>query len=87
MGKYTLPNNQMENELQGRSAHEIESIPECVHGVLTCLESVLATIFKNIDHDTQKLSSDTLMNLQNTEIRTELQRIGLLTRQIQREVN
>ena len=77
----------MENELQERSAHEIESIPECVHGVLTCLESVLATIFKNIDHDTQKLSSDTLMNLQNTEIRTELQRIGLLTRQIQRELS
>jgi hypothetical protein len=77
----------MENELQERSAHDIESLPDCVHGASTCLESVLFTLFKNIDKDTQKLSSEAFTNLQDTEMKTDLQRIALLTRRIQREIS
>ena len=75
------------DELQERSTHEIESIPESVHSALTSLESVLSIIFKNIDKDTQELSSKSRLNLKNTEIKTKLERIGLLARRIQREIN
>ena len=75
------------DELEERSAHEIESIPECVHNALTSLESVLSILFKNIDKDTQELSSKSRFNLKNTEIKTNLERIGLLARRIQREIS
>ena len=77
----------MENELQKPSAHEVESIPGSVHSALTSLENVLSTIFKNIEKDTQNLSSETRLNLQNDGLKTKLERIGLLTRRIQREIN
>ena len=75
------------DELQERSTHEIESIPECVNSALSSLESVLSILFKNIDKDTQELSPKSRLNLENTEIKTNLERIGLIARRIQREIS
>ena len=75
------------DELQERSAHGIESVPGSVNSALTSLESVLSILFKNIDKDTQELSSKTRLNLKNTEIKTKLERIGLIARRIQREIS
>jgi len=72
--------------LERKKIQDIEAIPAKINESLKCLELVLQIFIKNTDIKTMKVS-DGVFNFASEEVKSELHKIGLLSRRIEREIN
>lgn len=72
--------------LQRKKVQDIESIPGKITECLNSLESILQVFLKNTDIKTMKVD-DGIFNFASEQVKSELRKIGLLSRRIEREIN
>jgi hypothetical protein len=63
-----------------------DSVSSLVHTALKSLEGAVTILIKNTDTTTNNLNDEVLENINHNEIRQQLQKISLMARRIEREV-